>query len=81
MAFLFIFLLSFLFGSHGTSLRMTLTLQGRIKSITLLPVHHVGVGHGHIGEGRQLHEYVKDGAWVEAVGVSKVYSKYDQGQP
>ena len=45
------------------------------------PVHHVGVGHGHVGEGRQLHEYVENGAWVEPVGVSKVHGQNDQGEP
>lgn len=45
------------------------------------PVHHVGVGHGDIGEGRQLHEYVKDVARVEPIGVPKVHGEHDQGEP
>lgn len=45
------------------------------------PVHHVGVGHGDVREGRQLHEYVENGAWVEAIGVSKVHGQNDQGEP
>ena len=45
------------------------------------PVHHVGVCHGHVGEGRQLHEYIENGAWVEPIGVSKVHGQNDQGEP
>jgi hypothetical protein len=53
----------------------------RINIMIDSPVHHVGVGHGDIGEGRQLHEDVKDVARVEPVGVPKVHGEHDQGEP
>lgn len=41
IAFLLSFRLSFLFGSQGISLIITLTLYGAIKVKDILPVHHV----------------------------------------